>query len=769
MTRMATILARLASERDPARMVSVAAEGLRDALEARWCVAAGHGDSAIGELRVAWGDPSPESFAGPLASTETPPPERYSVRLTPDAAVLTLWLPQHTQVVLACGPPGEPTAARQELLNALGHVLVARLQDVLELARAQLANAALERRISDLSLLFKGLDVTLSSVELRKVLRAFLTCVTSGEAIGFNRAFLLLLDEDQRELRGVVAVGPSSGEEASSIWNSIEQERPTLDQTLRRAIEDPDVEPEPGSLADRIRTFSVPLDPATSVLARAATASTGTYNIHEYHADEGPDPFADAFGSPTFVVIPIQGRERTLGVIVADNLYSGAEIKKDNTFLLSGLANHVGVVIENALMFEDVSRRYDELSEVQYINRALLSSMEYGEVLHQIAQISASMLRATGTLLFIVENTAAEPRLAMQYTADGPPLQDAAVDRCTDLAREALERHAGVLVRDGGRDAAGDPHNVATLLAAPMQIDNEAVGVLVVYRNTNADPERTVRFDRHSQRFLSIIADQAAIALLSGRRLQTIREDQRQIQQLNELLYRNEKLAALGEASSKIAHEIRNPLTALGGFARRVLKSKNVAPSDFEAIEIIVRETARLERILNDQLAFVRSARLQFAPIGLNQLVRDSTALLRHQFEVRHTTLRLQLDPALPEAVLDGDRVKQVLVNLLMNALEAVQPNGIVQVTTRTVPDAVEFEVANTGTPIPPEVARTLFAPFTTTKQEGTGLGMAVVHQIVVEHNGMIQVASEPPWGGVFTIRLPVHRPVVAPEPGTPA
>ena len=105
-------------------------------------------------------------------------------------------------------------------------------------------------------------------------------------------------------MRGVVAVGPSSGEEASAIWNSIEQERPTLDQTLRRAIEDPDVEPEPGSLADRIRTFSVPLDPAGSVLARAATAASGTFNIHEYHADQGPDPFADAFGSPTFVVIP---------------------------------------------------------------------------------------------------------------------------------------------------------------------------------------------------------------------------------------------------------------------------------------------------------------------------------------------------------------------------------------------------------------------------------------------------------------------------------
>src|SRR5262249_38667982 len=161
-----------------------------------------------------------------------------------------------------------------------------------------------------------------------------------------------------------------------------------------------------------------------------------------------------------------------------------------NAFLLSGLANHVGVVIENALMFEDVSRRYDELSEVQYINRALLSSRNYGEVLHQIAQISASMLRATGTLLFIVEGASPALRLAMQYTADGPELGDLAVAHCTEIAREALEGHTGVVRREPTRGSQDAAPALSSLLAAPMQIDNEAVGVLVVYRSAHGDPER---------------------------------------------------------------------------------------------------------------------------------------------------------------------------------------------------------------------------------------------------------------------------------------
>jgi signal transduction histidine kinase len=251
--------------------------------------------------------------------------------------------------------------------------------------------------------------------------------------------------------------------------------------------------------------------------------------------------------------------------------------------------------------------------------------------------------------------------------------------------------------------------------------------------------------------------------------MRTIREDQKEIQQLNELLYRNEKLAALGEVSSKIAHEIRNPLTALGGFARRVLKSPHVTVDDREAVEIIVRETGRLERILNDQLAFVRSARLQLAPTSLNSLVREVQALIRQQLESRRATLRLQLEPGLPIAQLDADRIRQVLVNLLMNAVEALESSGTVQVTTRSEGESVELEVANTGPPIDPEVAQKLFMPFTTTKQEGTGLGMAVVHQIVVEHHGTIQVRSNPAWGGIFVIRLPLQPPPPSVSTGTPS
>ena len=753
---LAGLFAALAPERDPVVLVRRTVEILRTDLAAEWTAAIASGESSLGGLRLTHGAADVDTRLAGLEFGLEAPPERLRVQHAGPVAGFCLWLPQHTRLTLGLGPPPASPALWMDVLEGTARFLLARLSDELELARALLANAALERRISDLSLLFKGLDVTLSSVELTKVLRAFLTCVTSGEAIGFNRAFLLLIDEEARELRGTVAVGPSSGEEASTIWGSIEKERTTLEEILRRAIQDPTTDPIPGSLADRIRDFAVPLDPEASILARAATATPG-YDIYEYESSAGPDPFAAAFGAQAFVVIPIQGRERTLGVIVADNLYTGRPISRDSVFLLSGLANHVGVVIENALMFEDVSRRYAELNEVQVVNRALLTRDDYSEVLRQIAEIVTGQLRATGTLLFVTEGTPPELRLEVQF---GPLLAAAAVDRCTKVARRALRQRTGVLERRvAAEPGSGADAGVQSLLAAPMWIEAEPVGVLVVYRAPETDSLHTVPFDRNSQRFLSIIADQATIAVLSGRRLETIREDQRQISQLNELLYRNEKLATLGEVSSKIAHEIRNPLTALGGFARRVLKSPQLAPGDRESMEIIVRETGRLERILNDQLAFVRSARLQLAPTAINPLVREALALLRQQLELQHITVEVDLGREVPTAILDADRVKQVLVNLLMNAMEAAESGGRVRIATRTAVGVVEIEVSNTGPPIPAEVAATMFAPFTTTKQEGTGLGMAVVQQILAEHGGSVQVRTEAPWGSVFTIRLPLEPP----------
>jgi signal transduction histidine kinase len=742
---LAHLVAELSAERDCLRLVERAHESLARELGAPWSVAQATGAWPLDGLHIAHDVPEHAPGLDAFdADTDHP------VRVTKRGGAVSLHVQRvdATQVSLLYGVSATPEA--QMLLHAAGSFLRARLDDLFEVDAARREQALLDRRISDLSLLFKGLDVALSSVKLPQVLRAFMTCVTAGDAIGFNRAFLFLLDQSHEELRGVLAVGPASSADAQRIWTRLADERPTLDETLRRALDETSGEsPDRDSLAERVHEVRVPLDASYSVLAQAvlrADPSPIRFSRSEVH-----EPFAEEFDSDEFVVVPILGRERTIGVLVADNVYSGDPVDDERIELLSGLASHVGVIIENVLMFDDVSRRYAELNEVQSINRALLSSTDFVEVLGRIAQISASMLQADGSLLFVADETSPDLRLEMQFHASGTVLSDASIRRCTGIAMDALRASASVGQRtglDSDDDAALD------LVSAPMRIDNEVAGVLVVYRRAGDEGAHT--FDEHSRRFVSIIADQAAIALLSGRRLQTIRDDQRRIHSLNDLLYRNEKLAALGEAASMIAHEIRNPLTALGGFARRMLRSSNLQRRDRQAAQVIADEAGRLERILNDQLAFVRSARLERSAMSLNDLVRECHTLLREQLVDGGAELELELDPDIPDIALDADRMKQVLVNLLMNAIQVVRGSGRIRISTRRSGTSIELDVANTGPPIARARRATLFEPFATTRQDGTGLGLAVVYQIVTEHDGGIEVLSGREWGTIFRIRLGV-------------
>lgn len=757
-TCLAQLMAELSAERDCVRLVERTHESLAHELGAPWSAALARGAWPLGDLHIVHGVPEHAPGLDAIA-VQTDQPVRVTQR--GGAVALHVQRVDATQVSLVYGVAATP--GTQTLLHAVGSFLRARLDDLFEVDAARRERELLDRRISDLSLLFKGLDVALSSVKLPQVLHAFMTCVTAGEAIGFNRAFLFLLDASQQELCGVLAVGPASGEDAARIWTRLADERPTLDEKLRRALDDPhDEPPAPDSLQERIHALRVPLDASYSVLARAVLRADPS--PVRFSLDEGPEPFAEEFDSNDFVVVPILGRERTIGVLVADNVYSGEPVNNERVELLSGLASHIGVIIENVLMFDDVSRRYAELSEVQSINRALLSSTDFVEVLGRIAQISASMLQADGSLLFVADDSSPDLRLEMQFHTSGTVLSDTSIRRCKEIATDALRASASV----GQRTASNSDNDAALdLVSAPMRIDNEVAGVLVVYRRAGDEGART--FDEHSRRFVSIIADQAAIALLSGRRLQTIRDDQRRIHSLNELLYRNEKLAALGEAASLIAHEIRNPLTALGGFARRMLRSSNLQRRDRQAARVIADEAGRLERILNDQLAFVRSARLQRSAMSINDLVRECETLLRQQLVDGGTELELELDSEIPEVALDADRMKQVLVNLLMNAIQAVRGSGRVRISTRRRGSTIELDVANTGPPIAPERRATLFEPFATSRQDGTGLGLAVVYQIVTEHDGGIEVVSEREWGTIFRIRLGVGGAQRAVQPESPS
>jgi len=209
---------------------------------------------------------------------------------------------------------------------------------------------------------------------------------------------------------------------------------------------------------------------------------------------------------------------------------------------------------------------------------------------------------------------------------------------------------------------------------------------------------------------------------------------------------RAERLAAVGTMAAGLAHEIRNPLNAallqLTLLSRRLEKDTFDKAAFSEGTDIIRQEIQRLERLVGDFLAFARPKELAMAPVQVDDLCRSVMLLIGPEADEKKVRTDLSFDPLAPAVEADAERLKQVLLNLLRNALEATPEGGSIFLRTRPSALGVEVEVEDSGAGISDETA--IFDAFYTTKPEGTGLGLALVHRIVADHGGNISVSSRP-------------------------
>ena len=220
---------------------------------------------------------------------------------------------------------------------------------------------------------------------------------------------------------------------------------------------------------------------------------------------------------------------------------------------------------------------------------------------------------------------------------------------------------------------------------------------------------------------------------------------------LEDRLSQNERLAALGQAVAEISHEIKNPLIMIGGFARQLLK-KATAEKDRAKLAIIVDEVTRLEHLLDGLKELYKRPQLNLAGISLNELLEEVIGLARSYSDGRGIELRLA---ATTDVVVEVDRekIKQVLLNLVKNGIEATPPGGKVVVSTRVQEKLVEVDVTDTGEGIPEAIKKRIFLPFFTTKEQGTGLGLSISKRIIEDHPGCsFQLISEEGKGTVATI-----------------
>ncbi len=232
--------------------------------------------------------------------------------------------------------------------------------------------------------------------------------------------------------------------------------------------------------------------------------------------------------------------------------------------------------------------------------------------------------------------------------------------------------------------------------------------------------------------------------------------DWRQIQYMEERLLETERLANIGRGVAHVVHEIKNPLIAIAGLTKRVLKS--LPPEDPNAFKmrLVLQEIERLLTMLEDIRDFTKPTRLNKRKEDINLVVEESVLLLQSELGPAGINLVLELDQELPPIPYDFDRIKQVLINLIENAIEAMPEGG--KLTIKTYRDGawVVVVVEDTGKGIPPEELEKVFDPFFTTKARGTGLGLPISKRIVEDHGGTLEIQSRPGQGTRCILRLPI-------------
>jgi two-component system, NtrC family, sensor kinase len=293
-------------------------------------------------------------------------------------------------------------------------------------------------------------------------------------------------------------------------------------------------------------------------------------------------------------------------------------------------------------------------------------------------------------------------------------------------------------------------------ICLPILSKDTLIGIL----NLGHKEDRTI-YSNEDLEMLSTLTNQAAIAIENARLYENLKQSQ-------DTLRRADRLSSLGLLTAGLAHEIRNPLVAIRTFTQLLPERYDDAEFREGFQGLALKEVDRICGLINDLLSFARPSKPNVVPENVNDVVDNITRILETQAKEKNVVIARDFGDNLPKAWIDREQMKQVFMNLILNAIQAMQEGGSISISTRAISrngtepsgEFVQVEVRDTGIGIPEENVQHIFDPFFTSKDEGSGLGLAVSHQIVQEHGGFVTVESTVGKGTAFFVHVPVGKPV---------
>jgi signal transduction histidine kinase len=296
----------------------------------------------------------------------------------------------------------------------------------------------------------------------------------------------------------------------------------------------------------------------------------------------------------------------------------------------------------------------------------------------------------------------------------------------------------------------------------PLISKEDMVGIMSVYTSKGKEGKKGIGDEEI--RVLRILANQAAVAIENAKLYRNLQEKIRELEEAGNYIREQarkmaerEKMSALGEMVAVVAHELRNPLVSIGGFAR--IMDRKAGPNDpiRPYVKIIIEEVSRLERIIANMLDYTNPSPPSLKPSDLNEIVKKAITVMSYKAHEKGIVLSYHVDPSIPVIPIDPDQIYQVIINLVENAINVLEPTGgAIEVRTYFRGEKAILEVEDTGPGIPEEMLPRIFEPFFTTRAHGTGLGLHVTRRIIKDHGGEIEIRSELGKGTVFSIQIPI-------------
>jgi len=392
------------------------------------------------------------------------------------------------------------------------------------------------------------------------------------------------------------------------------------------------------------------------------------------------------------------------------------------------------------------------------INRALGGSLDAGEILHAVATKARELLDAD-TVVCLLGEQAQELTVAHLPEKGVPALRLGQRVDLRDLdwqpVAAAFERRQFVELRGSAASKVLEDLDAKSGVAVPLVARNQLLGIYVAGRR-DADSGEEERLLAEG------LAAQAAIALENANLYEEAREAYRRLRKAQERAIELEKMAVVGSFAAGLAHEVRNPLNSIA-LQLSVLERRVANLGEAQSAQVVGRaarirqEIERLDELVSDFLAFSRRSQIPGGSRDLRLISEDVVTLLRPEAQARRIRLTCEgVDGPIPVRV-DPDRIKQLIINLVRNALQALDESGTVELLHAREGDKAVLTVRDTGPGVPEEVD--VFGLFVTTREQGTGLGLAIARQIVLEHGGSLEVSSQPGEGAAFRVTLPLGEP----------